>query len=316
MKHFFIINPFAGPFDTTKEVKKRLESFEEWVEIDWETYVTKGPGDAAVYSAMLCERYPNETIRIYACGGDGTLNEVVTGIMGHTNAQVATFPSGSGNDYLRYYGARSDFRDLDRLIEGEPHAVDVMKVTIGRGPDAPVRYCVNVLNFAIESVVASTMTKVKRMPIIGRANAYKTGALVSVFTSRHNHFKCYVDGEFYFDGDTMLFCLSNGRYCGGGYMCAPLSRNDDGLIDIYRVLPLSLLRMPDAIAAYQKGEHVDNEKYRNEFSFRQGTDIELECPEPMPMAIDGELIESDYYHVEMIHNAFDFILPKGISPIK
>lgn len=312
MKHFFIINPYAGPTDTTREVKAKLQAFEEWAELDWETYVTRGPGDATYYTQQLCEEFGNDEIRIYACGGDGTLNEVLSGIIGHPNVQLACYPSGSGNDYLKYYGAKSDFRDIDRLIEGEPHPVDVMKVTVGKGPNADVRYCINVVDIGLDAFVAQTMINVKRKPIIGGSNAYYTGVVKAALANRRNYYKITVDGEVVNDENLMMCTLCNGRYVGGGYMCAPLSKNDDGLIDIYKFKPISILHFMSLQNIYRKGEHVDHPKFRPIMDFYQGTDVVLECKKPMPLAVDGEMLLSDYYHIELLHNAFDFIVPKGL----
>ena len=313
MKHYFIINPFAGPVDITNSIRKRIESYEEWIEFDWETYVTTGPGDAAVYTSLLCQEHPDEPIRIYACGGDGTLNEVVTGAMGHPNVQVTLYPAGSGNDFLRYYGTKGDFLDIDRLIEGEPHAVDVMRIVVGRGEDAPVRYCFNVLGMGFDAAVGRNMQRIKRFPIIGGKHAYNTSVIFSFLFSRKNPYRVTVDGELFADKPVLFCTLNNGRYEGGGFCGAPFARNDDGLLDIYKIKPLSAFRFYSLVNIYRVGEHVDSPSCKDIIEFRQGTDVVIECPKRMPLIIDGEILMSDYYHVELLHNAFDFVVPKGLE---
>lgn len=313
MKHFFIINPAAGPLDVTKTVKQRLQAFEEWVTFDWETYVTSGPGDAAAATQRICRENGDKPIRIYACGGDGTLNEALTGMLGFRNAQLALFPAGSGNDFLRYYGARNDFRDIDRLIEGRPHPVDVMKLTVGRGEDVAVRYCLNVCNIGFDAWVAKNMINMKRKPIVGGDSVYTWSVLSSLLFHGKNSSRIYVDGKLFNDSEKFFFCdLCNGRYVGGGYNCAPLAKNDDGLIDIYKYRTVSYLRIAELIGAYRRGEHVDNPKFRDLLEFRQAKDVVIESEKDIPVAIDGEVLFSDYFHVEMLHHAINFVAPKGL----
>ena len=110
MKHIFIINPAAGPYDATKVITERLESLS--LDFDYEVYTTKGPYDATEYVKNKC-KIGNDTYRFYACGGDGTLNEVVSGVVGFDNASVGVIPCGSGNDFVKYYGTASDFNNID-----------------------------------------------------------------------------------------------------------------------------------------------------------------------------------------------------------
>lgn len=312
MKHYFIINPQAGHIDRTAGIRKLIEAYEEWVDFDWETYVTTGPGDAAVYTHLLCEEHPQETIRLYACGGDGTLNEVATGAMGHPNAQVALYPSGSGNDFLRNFGEKGDFRDLDRLVNGAIMPIDVIRIVVGRGEDAPVRYCLNVAGLGFDGSVAYNMQKIKRWPVLGGKRAYDVAVLWTFLFARKHRAHIVVDGKPFDDTPFLFTTFCNGRYEGGGFNGAPLAKVDDGLLDIYRIHAIPIHRFPSLLALYRNGDHVDNPQCRDVIDFTQGTDVEIECPKPVPVTIDGEVLRSDYYRFELLHNALDFVLPKGL----
>lgn len=312
MKHYFIINPAAGYLDNAAEIKKHLEAYEEWMGLDWETYETTRPGDAAVFVSLLCKEHDNETIRVYACGGDGTLNEVVTGVMGHPNVQVAVFPAGTGNDYIRNFGAKSDFTDMDRLVEGTPCPMDVIKVTVGRGDNAPVRYCINYMGLGLDSYVESNMRKLKHVPVFGGKNAYRTASTLSFLRHSKNHYHVKVDDVDFVTGQSLLCTFNNGSYIGGGYFCAPFARPDDGVMDVYCIHSMSLPRFLPLIKHYRSGAFVDHPKCKGMFHYTKGTSIEVECKKPMPAMIDGELLMSDYYQVELLHNALDFVIPQGI----
>ena len=99
MKHIFIVNPAAGKASTAEFLKEELGRVGEGY--DWEIYETKAPEDATLFVKKTCEENPSTAIRFYACGGDGTVSEVVTGAIGPENASVGCYPCGSGNDFVK-----------------------------------------------------------------------------------------------------------------------------------------------------------------------------------------------------------------------
>ena len=115
MKHLFIINPAAGKSDKTAEYTAKIESACKGQ--DYEIRLTEAPGDATRFAREAAKR--GEEVRLYACGGDGTLNEVVAGAAGYDNAAVTAYVGGSGNDFVKMFDDRDAFRDLDRLLGAE-----------------------------------------------------------------------------------------------------------------------------------------------------------------------------------------------------
>ena len=123
MKHIFVINPVAGTIDSTGVIKEAVSN--KFNSEDCVIYVTKKPLDAWRFVRDYAAAHPDESLRFYACGGDGTLNEVVNGAVGFQNAAVGCYPSGSGNDFLKYFGKKKDFLDLDALVDGEIVDIDL-----------------------------------------------------------------------------------------------------------------------------------------------------------------------------------------------
>ena len=74
-----------------------------------------------------CEANPEEEVRFYACGGDGTLYEVVNACACHENAEVAAFPLGSGNDFIRIFGDKKDLRNVADHVNGTVMDFDLIK---------------------------------------------------------------------------------------------------------------------------------------------------------------------------------------------
>ena len=109
MRHLFIINPNAGKgkaFDTVMPLIKKAVTGRE---IDYEVYVSRSSQDTHDYCKRMCET--GDQLRIYACGGDGTIYDVVNAIYGFDNVEFAAIPLGSGNDFIRLFGTKEDFTD-------------------------------------------------------------------------------------------------------------------------------------------------------------------------------------------------------------
>ncbi len=304
MKHIFIINPSAGKQDSTTEITHKVESYASaHGDFEYSIYTTQCSGDATRWVRRWCADHPGMPVRFYSCGGDGTLNEVMSGCIGFDNVQVTIHANGSGNDYIKYYGSIDDFNDIDRLVNGTPHPVDVMKVND--------RFSINVCNFGFDAMVCKIGNDVRRKPIIGGKHSYTTGIIQSIFTSRSNYVRMSVDGEPFFDGHMLLCTLSNGRFNGGNYMCAPLSKNDDGLLEINLFKRMPLIKFASLVNEYSHGTHINRPDVKKLMLYRQGTTVELSSPKPFWLVIDGEMLHCDHYQVQNLHHAISFVSPRN-----
>jgi len=106
MKHLFIVNPVAGGKDRREYVAEQARLALEGSEDAYEVYVTTAPMDAC--AKIAAEAASGEELRVYACGGDGTLNECVNGAVGRSNVAVTHFPCGTGNDFIKMFGGGKD----------------------------------------------------------------------------------------------------------------------------------------------------------------------------------------------------------------
>ena len=116
MKHIIIINPKAGVNNEPAKIKENVEK--NFVGLEYEIYFTKGPKDATNFVRNYLSNN-NDEVRFYSCGGDGTLNEIANGMIGFDNAQLACYPIGSGNDFIKYFGKVESFLDFQALINGD-----------------------------------------------------------------------------------------------------------------------------------------------------------------------------------------------------
>lgn len=301
MKHIFILNPAAGRDhqNTAALLESKLREYGD--RITYELYTTTGRGDATRFVRERAEAEPTEALRFYACGGDGTINEVMHGVVGHENASMTCFPCGSGNDYIKYFGDASHFRDLDALINGVERPVDLMRIDD--------RYAINATHFGFDTAVLETMEKVRRKPIIGGRNAYTTGIIKALFTAMKNDCTVFVDGEQLNDGKYLLCTVSNGKYVGGAYCCAPHSKNDDGLLEVCLVRPISRFTFIKLIGVYSEGTHLDDPRFRNIISYRRGKSVRVVAPEGFAFSLDGELVYKNEFTIEVCPGAIRFAVP-------
>ena len=304
MKHIFVVNPAAGTADATEAVRGTLAAYDG--KLDYEIYVTRGEKDATDFVKTRVAE--GGELRFYACGGDGTINEVASGLVGAENASLAVYPVGSGNDFIKYYGSRADFLDLDSLIDGEVKAIDVIRVDD--------RYSINVCNFGFDTTVARTMIAVKHKKIIGGKRAYITGVATAVIKAMKNECEVYADGEKLNDGTMLLCTVANGRYVGGAFCCAPRSDNTDGMLDICLIKPISRFKFIKILPVYTEGKHLDDERFRDCIVYRRAKKVEVVAPEGFCISLDGEIVENNRFTAEVVPGAVRFVVPKKAEKIQ
>lgn len=302
MKHIFIVNPKSGPGDCTGPLTKALGPYNG--KIDYEIYVTSKEGDATEYVRERCVKEPNTPKRFYACGGDGSLNEVTSGLVGFPNASAGCYPTGSGNDFVKYYGGREKFLDVDSLINGEEMDVDIMRIG--------GRYSINVCNFGFDASVASRMIKFRRTKLLGGPRAYFAAVGTSFINAMKHSCSVSVDGEEIHRGNFLLCTISNGTYVGGSYNCAPRSKNNDGYLEVCLVKTISRPRFLKLMNPYKDGKHLDDPNFKDCLVYRRGRKIEITAPEGFLVSLDGEIISSSHFTVENLERAVKFIVPRGV----
>ncbi len=302
MKHIFILNPVAGKINFVYKMKQLLK--EKMQDTPYEIYETQSQRDATAYVREYCRSHQEETLRFYACGGDGTIHEVANGIVGFPNAQMTAYPCGSGNDFVKYYGGQEVFSDLDELIHAtEEHKIDLLRINNG--------VCsINVTSFGFTTAVCRTMLRVRRKKLIGGENAYYTGVVSAFIKNMKNRCVVNVDGEVINpDGRLLLCTLSNGCYEGGSFYCAPRSDNEDGLIEVCLARPISRFRLLKLVGAYEKGKHLDDPNFSDVVVYRRGKKITLDAPDGFAMTADGEIIEGTHFDLEVVPGAICFVTP-------
>lgn len=300
MKHIFIVNTVAGEHSCLDEVKKAIANESEV--IDYELFTPDSAKDNVSQIKSYLEAHPDEEVRFYACGGDGTLNKVANGIYGYPNASLAVLAYGSGNDYIKYYADLKAFRNVENAMHGTEKRIDIMQVN--------GRFAINATHFGLDSVVAKVMHKIRRYPIIGGKMCYPIAVLRAFLTGMRTKCTVYADGEKLNDGKICLCTIANGKYVGGSYKCAPRSLNDDGLMEVCLIKPVSRIKFALLKKYYTNGTHLDNPKFAKYVVYRRAKQVVIEGGKGFCVSLDGEVLNSERIVVDNKQQAIRFVVPK------
>ena len=297
MHYCFIVNNEPGKAGNAEKIRTDIDKLPE--PIDFEIYLTTAQKTAIDHVRDYCKANPDQETCFVACGGDGTINEVATGMVGAKNKHLAVLAYGSGNDFIKYYPGK-DFLSVADLVKGTAHKIDILKV----GQD---HYSINVCNFGFDSVVASTANKLSRK---GNKNPYRWGIVKAIFCGRFNSIQVKADGELLNDGKRMLLCtLGNNNHVGGEFFCSPRAKNDDGLIEVCYSKTTTLVGFLGMLKVYTLGNHLDDPKISKHFIYRQSKTVDVHSDKQIELCLDGEMLPGNDFHIEILPGAISFIIP-------
>ena len=288
MKHIFIINPTAGRHDSRQHIYDMADMLRQKHGLEVQCILTKKQGHATEIAKKLCES--GEALRFYACGGDGTVNEVANGIIGYDNAAMTVIPVGTGNDFLKNFGADMDkFKDAENLWDGPQFPIDAI--------DVNGRVALTIACSGIDARVAKDVHKYSESPLLDGKSSYIASLLINfLFKGIASHWTVELDGEAVED-DYALVAVCNGRYYGGGMEIAPAQDrlNPDRRVSVVVMHCASKLKTLSVFPSIFKGEHV---KHDEMVTVLTGHDIQVEFDRPTALQIDGETISGVRgYHV-------------------
>ena len=301
MKHLFIVNPAAGKCDRSVQLKNAVG--EVFRGLDYAVQVSKGPGDCTRLAREAAEQ--GEELRIYACGGDGTLNEVVNGVVGFDHVAVTHVPSGSGNDFIKLFSEPDRFRELEQFLNSEETAMDLIQCRSGEH----VYYSNNICSMGLDARIAAEMGRFRRMPMVSGNGAYFLSIGVNLLKGIHKPYIIDVNGET-ISGDQTMICVCSGQYYGGSFHPVPDALPDDGLLDVLIVKPVTLLQVPGVIGKYQSGQYAQLPDLIRHF--RTDT-IRVQCTEESVVNIDGESLSSMDVTFTVLPGALRFFYPRGLT---
>ena len=308
MKHIFILNPVAGKGKAERLYLSEIHSIAKELKLKYEIHRTINIKDGERYVRNQCiNRKDDEIYRFYACGGDGTLNEVVNGSIGFKNVEVGFIPSGTGNDFGRNFDNYKDFNDIKRQLLGKGYAVDILK--IHKDKKEP-RYCINMINIGFDCNAAEKMEELRNNPYISGTGAYITGVGLALFKKKTIGLKISIEEDKeHLDGRFLMMSVGNGKYSGGGFKGLFKASVSDGIMDVAIVKDISRTKIIRMIGRYKKGTLLETKLGNQVMEYRQCKKISIENQDAFCIAVDGEISKANNLDIEVVRNGLVFSVP-------
>lgn len=247
---------------------------------------------------MCAEASQEGVARLIAGGGDGTVNELVNGLMAlprQARPALGVLPLGSANDFARGAGIPLEPRAaLETALQAKPRKVDVARLG--------GHYYLNMASCGFGAEVTSSTPKALKRMLGGDAYSLM-GALQAWRYQPYRGRLCWPEGES--QAPLFLLAIGNGCQAGGGQRLAPSACLDDGLLDVLIVRDFtSLSGLRNMLAELKtlpaSGDYVE---------YFQTTRLHFDSDEGLPLTLDGEPFEHKQFVIDLLAGELDLLLP-------
>jgi len=290
MKHiYFIVNPKARNGYCLK-IWEGIESQLKIEKISYLAFFTEYPGHAKKIASQIAANNQEQKV-IIAVGGDGTMHEVMNGIVNNKRITLGFIPGGSGNDFSRGFQIPTDpveaLKVILCLMEQEALPIDIGKVTMNDGTE---HFFINNMGAGFDAIISYEVNQSRMKALL---NKFSLGRLVYVyfllkklFTYKTTTINLSIDGKKHIFEQTWFVTVSNQAYYGGGMKIAPQAEPDDGLFDITVVHQLSKLKLLLVFISVFWGKHI----HFKEVKTFKGRTISIQSSTSLYVHADGEYI--------------------------
>jgi diacylglycerol kinase (ATP) len=241
---------------------------------------------------------------VVAVGGDGTVNEVVQGLAGRADVELAVIPRGTGGDFARTYGIP---RGLDEAVavarDGRVRPIDLGRARYRAwdGNEAE-SYFANIASAGMSGAIAKRANETSKA--LGGKVSYLWATLTVFARWRNDEVRVAVDRE-QRSGRMHDVVIANGRFFGGGMMICPRAEPDDGVFDILLIGDLTKRDLLLTLPKTYRGRHLPHPKAE----LLRGTVVEVDAPEPLPVELDGEQPGTTPIRLEVVPEALRLRVP-------
>lgn len=284
MKLQFIVNP-ASKTGRGIEIWRKVENVLKSSEIPYDVFYTRRVGDATRLAEKMTKGEGEHTI--IALGGDGTVNEVINGIVRLEDTILGYIPTGSGNDLAGGLGLPTDpATSIEHILEGKSHLR--MNIGVAEAEGVRRRFAVScgmgwdaaICHEVIGSKMKRTLNKIK----LGKFS-YVAIALKQILTFQKQPIDIFIDGKEPVKLEKAYYgAVMNCPYEGGRVMMCPDASWNDDLLDICAVGNVPKLKLLLILPLAYKGWH----KFFRQVYIKRGEKITLKSPKALPIHSDGE----------------------------
>ena len=301
MIHIFIINAYAGDDRFSAGLRNHLS---KRTDIKYYILHSRSRENETELAREVMNLFEGEDIRIYSCGGSGTFRNVLQGVDDLSKVELAFYPKGLTNDFLKCFGDKEKyFRDIDNLIDGVPVLIDYIETNHGRA--------LNTFSVGIDTVQVEETNFFRPMLLFGKNIPYYLGFLAAIVKYVPIDAEVIADGQKYTGRFTEAF-LSNGFVIGGAlWMDESADYNDGkGRFVLFRNMKV-LERVKALYQCVRKNIKILDKYgvlgYVSDMTVRRSDGV------PFVADFDGELQPPQReWSARIIHNGLQFVVPKEV----
>lgn len=286
VKAVIIRNPVAGGRRQTKVWRAAENAFSAQFP-RLEIHESRSSGDAIRLAREQAERGCD---LIIVAGGDGTISDVVHGVLtsGRPDTPLAFLPIGTGCDFVRNFSPPSDFDELARRIAAAtPRKIDAgLLIARDTRDNEQRRYFANITSVGISGEIVDAVNAGGRRKIVTGPLRFLLFSVVAILRYRPYSFDILVDGMRVHEGRLAIAAIANGGWFGGGMHITPQADLADGLFDLAVMREESALGLLGLLKSLYSAGHLGHPL----LSFHRGRRIELRPHDParFPVEVDGE----------------------------
>lgn len=305
MVHIFIINPMAGKRNFADSLRNQISKLPD---IEYYIFDTRSAGYESILIKKIQHIFEDERLRIYCCGGSGTFKNIINDIDDLDNVEVAFFPCGDNNEFLRTFG-KTDYErffDIEELINGDVIDVDYIRYN-NKG------VCLNSVSTGIDSRTIDKQKDYTFLASFWRRMPFYAAIIDSLFKTRTIKCEVTIGDKHYVDDFTEIY-FGNGNMVGSELHVYENPNTADG-IGKYMLLRQDARRfwsIPLAVKFLQR--KVTELELTAEYGDAQCVYIRRINDGPIVYNIDGELeTYGGTIKLEMVKNGLHFVVPKGVQ---
>lgn len=314
MKYAFIVNPASGQGKHGNGLVPQIEQLiADNPDRDIKIYYTSGTKDATVVADCIARETEGEVV-IFACGGDGTIQEVVNGVYGHDNAYLSVIPIGSGNDFARALGGGlkegKKYLNLTNHLDANSMKIDLIRMTWEENGEEKTVLVDNGINIGFDGNTCLVAADYKKLPGVSGTGAYVLAVAKTLIKKDGTDLHITVDGEEFFNGPHLLTTIGNGGFCGGGFESCPKADLTDGMLEVLTINDMTRVNFVSLVPKYKGGKIFDVANKNNRiFKYTQAKEIIIEPngAETMKFVADGEFYETGKLKIEVVPDAINVL---------
>ncbi|MEG2646065.1 MAG: YegS/Rv2252/BmrU family lipid kinase [Clostridia bacterium] len=291
MKHVILTNPYAGNKNNLKKAKI-IQKLLDKKNIASEIIVSKYP---KYFTKIASQMSQKEKCRFYCVGGDGTLNEIASGIVG-CDSEIVLIPYGTGNDFIKITSKYKSMRKIiSKSLKNDGTKTDILLFNKSN-------YSINILSIGFDAMVGNNINKFRWVPFISGKAKYNLSIIYTLFFNQNFKLKLRCDNEI-FKGKFTLAAIANGKFYGGGICPCPEASVTDGKFNLCLVDETSIFTKLKLLPKYKKGNHLNLKQVH----ILKGEHLTIVSTRKFPINVDGEIYYTNKLSVKLLKKAVNIV---------